>query len=105
MPEFSDPFDVQTGNSAGAETARIMQSMLRLTTMLNSTRELDELLDVLVQESLQLIRAESGIAGVCAPEGIVCSRYVQRDTPASLEYHWPSGGGLPSWLLLHKTPY
>jgi PAS domain S-box-containing protein len=82
-----------------------IRTLLRVSERLNSTLDVEELLDILVQEALKLVNAESGVAGLRTPEGMVCHRYLKRGEPMELEYCWPPGHGLPGWLLIHKVPY
>jgi PAS domain S-box-containing protein len=91
-----------TDRRRAEETVRLL---LRTSTRLNSTLDLDELLDILVQEAIGLVSAESGLAGLATPDGMVCHRYFQRGAPLALEDHWPPMHGLPGWLLVHKVPY
>jgi signal transduction histidine kinase/ActR/RegA family two-component response regulator len=72
---------------------------------LNSTLDLETLLDLLVVEALDLIHAESGVAGLLTPAGMTCSRYYQKGVWLPLEYCWPAMHGLPGWLITHKVPY
>src|SRR5262249_11725603 len=63
------------------------------------------LLDILVQEAIRLVGAESGVAGLYAPEGMTCHNYYQKGVALPLEYCWPPMHGLPGWLIVHKSPY
>ena len=81
------------------------QSLLRITQQLNSTLDTDLLLDSLIVGALQLVGAESGCSGLRTPEGMVCRRYFRSGTVLPLEYCWPTGHGLPGWLIEHKVPY
>ncbi len=82
-----------------------VRSLLRISGRLNSSLDVDALLDALVQEAIRLVDAESGVAGLRTPEGMVCKRYFQRGAVLPLEYCWPPMHGLPGWLLVHKAPY
>ncbi len=82
-----------------------IHSLLRVGEKLNSTLDLEELLDILVDEAIRLIGAESGVSGLSSPEGMVCRRYSQRGRRLPLEYCWPPMHGLPGWLLVNKIPY
>jgi PAS domain S-box-containing protein len=83
----------------------IVNLLLGVSTKLNSTLDLDELLDILVQEAIGLVGAESGVAGLCTSEGMVCHRYFQKGTAVPFEYCWPPMRGLPGWLMVHGIPY
>jgi PAS domain S-box-containing protein len=91
-----------SGRRQAEETIR---TLLRVSKRLNSTLDVDELLDILVQEAITLVGAESGVAGLYTPQGMVCHRYFQKGAVLPLEYVWPPGHGLPGWLIQHKVPY
>ncbi|HJQ24014.1 MAG TPA: PAS domain S-box protein [Blastocatellia bacterium] len=82
-----------------------IRTLLRVSERLNSTLDVDGLLDILVQEAITLVSAESGVAGLYTPEGMVCHRYFKKGEVLPLEYCWPPGHGLPGWLIQHKVPY
>lgn len=82
-----------------------VHSLLRISEKLNSTLDVDRLMDALVQEVIKLIDAESGCAGLRTAEGMVCHKYFQKSQILPLEYCWPPGHGLPGWLIVHKVPY
>jgi PAS domain S-box-containing protein len=82
-----------------------VRSLLRISKRLNSSLDVDALLDILVQEAIQLVGAESGVAGLCTPEGMVCQTYFHKGQAVPLRYVWPPMHGLPGWLLVHKVPY
>jgi PAS domain S-box-containing protein len=82
-----------------------IRSLLRISVKLNSTLDLDELLDLLVTESVGLVGAESGVSGLSSPAGMVCQRYFQKSKRVPLRDCWPPMHGLPGWLVVHKVPY
>jgi PAS domain S-box-containing protein len=81
------------------------RSLLRIAQRLNSTLESETLLDVLIQEAMAFIGAQSGCSGIYTPQGMVCHKYFQDDRVLPLEYCWPVNHGLPGWLIVHKVPY
>jgi PAS domain S-box-containing protein len=87
------------------QTESISHLLLHIAQRLNSTFEVDTLLDRLIQDAKSLIGAESGCAGLYTPQGMVCHRYFQGDHVLPLEYCWPPNHGLPGWLIVHKVPY
>jgi signal transduction histidine kinase len=89
--------------SVRAEQA--LQALLRISKNLNSTLDLEPLLDQLVKNAIELVNAESGCAGLRTPQGMVCHKYFQKSEILPLEYCWAPGHGLPGWLLEHKVPY
>jgi signal transduction histidine kinase/ActR/RegA family two-component response regulator len=82
-----------------------VRSLLRVSTKLNSSLNVDELLDILVEEALQLAGAENGVSGLRTPEGMTCQRYFMKGKPMLLSYCWPPKHGLPGWVLVNKRPY
>jgi hypothetical protein len=91
--------------TARKEAEETVRSLLRVSGRLNSTLDVEELLDILVQEAISLVRAESGVSGLRTEEGMVCRRYFQKGSVLPLEYCWPPLHGLPGWLLVHRVPY
>lgn len=82
-----------------------LHSLFRISQKLHTALDVDTLLTQLVQESLRLVDAQGGCAGLRVPEGMVCQRYVRAGGAIPLDYVWPPGHGLPGWLLDHKRPY
>ena len=82
-----------------------LRALLRVSQRLNSTLDVDGMLDVLVEEALRLVDAESGVAGLRTSEGLICRCYRHLGDVAPLEYCWPPMVGLPGWVLQHKVPY
>ncbi|MEW6130639.1 MAG: PAS domain S-box protein [Acidobacteriota bacterium] len=79
--------------------------LMRISEKLNSTLEINSLLEVLVVEAAKLVRAESGVAGLYTPAGLTCQKYFHQGQWVALEYCWPAMHGLPGWLIVHKKPY
>lgn len=82
-----------------------VQALLRISEKLNSTLDVDTLLDLLVQEAIKLVRAESGCAGLSTDGGMHCRRYFKKGREVPLDYCWPPMHGLPGWVLVHRVPY
>jgi PAS domain S-box-containing protein len=102
---FRGALDLFTDVTERRRAEETVRALLRISTKLNSTLDVDQLLDLLVQEALLLVGAESGVSGLCTPQGMVCHRYFQQGKAVPLEYCWPALHGLPGWLLVHKVPY
>jgi len=86
-------------------TEDTVRSLLAITRQLNSTLDVDALMEALVQETLLLLDAEGGFAGLMTPEGMTCLKYFTRADVIPFPYRWPSGRGLPGWVAEHKAPY
>jgi GAF domain-containing protein len=95
--------DVEVAERRRAEHA--LQALLRISQKLHASLDLDTLLDDLVLESLDLVGAEGGYAGLRTAEGMVSARYFRRSECLPWSACWPSGHGLPGWLLEHRRPY
>lgn len=91
-----------TEQKRAEETVR---ALLRISERLNSTLDVEELLDILVQEAITLVGAESGVSGLRSDAGMTSKRYFQKGKMLPLEYCWPPMHGLPGWLIMHKMPY
>jgi signal transduction histidine kinase len=99
----SSPTGSAPGTSFGLEP--ISHSLLRIAERLNSTLEIETLLDILIQEAMALIGAHGGCAGLYSQQGMICHKYFQGDRVLPLEYCWPANHGLPGWLIVHRIPY
>jgi PAS domain S-box-containing protein len=82
-----------------------VRSLLRISARLNSTLDVNELLDILIQEAIQLIEVEGGASGLLTTEGMVANKYFRQGEALPLDYCWPPLHGLPGWLIVHKGPY
>ncbi len=91
--------------TARKDAEQTIGSLLRISEKLNSTLDVDRLLDDLVEEAIKLAQAQSGYAGLRTPEGMKCERCVEGSQILPFEYCWPEGSGLPGWLLRNKAPY
>jgi two-component system sensor histidine kinase KdpD len=92
-------------SSAQKATEHSLKSLLRLSEKLNSTPDLDSLLDSLVEQLLELTGAESGCAGLRTSQGMSCSHFLQGPRVVPLAYHCAPGMGWAGWLLAHGTHY
>lgn len=97
--------EVNRNISARAEAERTIRSLLGMSGKLNSTLDVEVLMDSLVLETLNLMEVEGGYGGLREPEGMVCRKYFRGGEAVPLTYCWPPGQGLPGWLILHKVPY
>lgn len=83
----------------------VIRALLRLSEKLNSTFNVERLMDELVPEAIQLVQAHAGFAGLVSGEKLVCEKYFQGQTMELCHHSWSPGQGLPGWLLLHQTAY
>jgi PAS domain S-box-containing protein len=82
-----------------------VNSLLTISELLNSTLDVEALLQILVREAIALVGAESGVSGLLTHDGMNCKNYLQKGKSLPLEYCWPPMHGLPGWLIVHKKPY
>jgi len=82
-----------------------IHSLLKISKTLNSTRDIDALLDAVIMEAVKMTGAECGWSGMRTPEGVACHKYLQDSRFTPFEYCWPPGSGWPGWVLAHKVPY
>ena len=91
-----------TERKRAEETVR---SLLAITRHLSSTLDVNDLMEALVTETLLLLDAEGGCAGLLTAEGMTCEKYFTRTGVVPFSYRWPVGRGLPGWVARHKLPY
>ena len=82
-----------------------VQSLLSITRDLNSTLDVDVLMVAIVRETLTLLGAEGGCAGLMTPAGMTSKKYCTESEVRDFAYTWPIGSGLAGWVALHKVPY
>lgn len=82
-----------------------IRSLLRISARLNSTLDVDELLEYLVLDAIHLVGAESGVSGLLTAQGMTARRYFRKGETLPLEYCWAPMHGLPGWLIVHRAPY
>ena len=83
----------------------VIRALIRLSEKLNSTFDVEKLMDELVTEATQLVYAHSGLVGLTFGETLVCRKYLRDQVLHPFHRTWHPGQGLPGWLLLHKTAY
>lgn len=83
----------------------VIRALLRLSAKLNSTFNVEKLMDELVIEATQLVYAHAGLAGLVSGKTLVCHKYYRDQALHPFYRAWEPGQGLPGWLLLHRTAY
>ncbi len=86
-----------------AET--LLRALLEITRRLNSTLDINQLLDSLVVEAMKLTNAQIGWSGLRTAAGMVCRKCFRGSQAVPFEYRWPAGVGWPGWVLTYKVPY
>ncbi|MGE5431953.1 MAG: PAS domain S-box protein [Syntrophomonadaceae bacterium] len=82
-----------------------IHTLLSISKKLNSTLNVDLLVDALVEEALKLTDSESGCAGLKTAEGMVCKKFFFNGVPQDFEYCWTPGAGIAGKLIINKNPY
>jgi len=84
---------------------RTIRSLLRISETLNSTLDVETLMNSLVLETLTLTGSEMGWSGLATEQGMICTSCIQGSQVIPFEYCWPPEVGWPGWVLTHKVPY
>jgi signal transduction histidine kinase len=87
------------------QSEAMIQTLFRISNKLNATLDVDAILDELAQEAIRIVQGESGFAGLRTLGGMTVRKYFQRGVAIPFEFTWPSGRGIPGWVLEHKIPY
>ena len=87
------------------ELQHSLTSLLRLSDSLNSTFDLDTLLDALVEQMLELTNAQTGCAGLHTTNGMSCNRFLEGSCIVPFLYECKPGSGWRGWVLNHGISY
>jgi signal transduction histidine kinase len=82
-----------------------IDSFLRISEKLNSTNDLHQLIDSLVEEAIGLVKAESGLSGLITEQRMSSCKYFRKGAELPFEHCWAREQGLRWWLMEHKGPY
>jgi K+-sensing histidine kinase KdpD len=82
-----------------------LASLLRITDSLNSTFDLESLLDSLVRQALELTGAETGCAGLRTARGMSCNHFLRGTDTIPFIYDCGPGIGWPGRALLQGSYY
>src|SRR5262245_41099742 len=86
-------------------TEETVGSLLAISRQLNATLDVEALMESLVGETLRLLDALGGVAGLMTPQGMASKKYCTPTGVRPFPYCWPPGQGLPGWVAKHKAPY
>lgn len=86
-----------------AET--ITNSLLRISSRLNATLDLDTVMDTLAQEAIALLNVQSGLAGLRVPEGIRITNFFRKGQKVPYDFTWKPGEGMVGRVLVSREPY
>ncbi|MEI7812472.1 MAG: ATP-binding protein [Ignavibacteria bacterium] len=85
------------------EAENVIQSMLSISKRLNSTLNIDYLMDAMVEEAIKLTGSEGGYAGLRTTNGMICNKYLLNSKIVDFEYCWSPGTGIPGKLTDDKS--
>ena len=86
-------------------TEETVQSLLSITRELSSTLDVGALMVSIVRETLKLVDAEGGFAGIRTERGLECEKYVTGAEAVEFVHCFAPGSGLPGWAAGHKAAY
>ncbi|WKB52907.1 hybrid sensor histidine kinase/response regulator [Eleftheria terrae] len=92
-----------TGTPTGIDP--VARSLLRIGERLGSTLDVEQVMQVLSQETSQLIGTRGAVAGLYDGSALDCQCYWSLGLPLPLQRRWVTGQGLPGWLIAHRQPY
>ena len=87
------------------ELEHSLTSLLRISDSLNSTFDLENLLETLGKQVIEMTHAESGCAGLRTENGMSCDHVLQGQSVVPFTYNCTTGSGWPGWILTHGTHY
>jgi PAS domain S-box-containing protein len=104
--ELSEAYDKLRREVAERTRAEeTMRTLLHISNELNSTLDVQSVLDVLIREALKMMGGVRGFAGLRTERGMTVAKLVQDGETRPFEYTWERGHGLPGWVLEHGQPY
>ncbi|MDP4196137.1 MAG: PAS domain-containing protein [Bacteroidota bacterium] len=84
------------------EAETTIHTLLNVSKRLNSTLNVDKLMDALVEEAIKLTNAEGGYTGLRTAEGMVCKKVILNSVSYDFEFCWPPEVGIPGKLIKNK---
>ena len=87
------------------QSEEMNQTLFRISKKLNTTLDVETILDELAQEAIRLVNGESGFAGLRTADGMSVRKYFKGGVAFPFEHTWPPGQGIPGWVLKYKVPY
>lgn len=82
-----------------------IESLMNISEKLNSRLNVDQIFEILIPESLKLVDAESGTAGLRLAKGFHIKKYFYNSNPEEFDYLWLEDQDLPHQILETKLPY
>jgi PAS domain S-box-containing protein len=82
-----------------------VRSLFHLAKTLTSTLDLQTILDLLNFQSINLVRAQAGCAGLRTEQGLACESFFHEGIRQEMHLAWPPGVGIPGRVLESKKTY
>lgn len=82
-----------------------MRSLLRISSKLNSTLDVETSLELLINEALRVVNGLGGLAGLRTPRGMHMRKFYVNGKSFAVDHTWAPGTGIPGWVLEHRAPY
>jgi len=82
-----------------------LQTLFRFSNKLNSTLDIQMIVQELALEAIRVVGADGGFAGLCTPEGMTCHQFFRGGLSFPFVHRWESGEGIPGWVLENRVPY
>ena len=83
----------------------MMRALLRISSKLNSTLDVETTLDILIQEAIRVMEGSAGFAGLRVEQGMEMRRFYANGKSIPVQQVWAIGKGMPGWVLKHRAPY
>lgn len=83
----------------------MVRSLFQLAKTLTGTLDLRAIFDLLNFQSMQIVGASSGCAGLRTDDGFTCDSFFLGPTPLKMGFQWPPGSGIPGRVLESKKTY
>jgi len=101
--------NTDSSQSVANGVERSLKSLLRLSDKLNSIFDLNSMLDALIEQMLELTKAESGCAGLRTAKGMACDHFLQVSrgllTVVNLSQDCTADTGWSGRVLNNGNPY
>lgn len=97
--------ELSEANAQLKQSEQVIQTLFRISKKLNTTLDVDLILDELALEAIKIVNGESGFAGLRTETGMQVKKFFQRGNAIPVNYTWELGEGIPGWVLKYKVPY
>lgn len=103
LTEAVDQLNTEVGERTRAE--ELTRGLLRISERLNTSLDLDTVLDVLAEEAHEIVGAQKSFVALRTAQGLTMHRYFDGSAFKPLEFNWAPGVGIAGYVLERKTAY